>query len=1033
MEAEANPAKANLEPRCRLCLQWIELDDGLIRHGDIFASGNGLSLKIRDCVGVFVAPEDSIRTICYNCQQTVCLIDDFRMLCRQTEEIYESVRICCKEGIKWDRYKEHVDELRLLLQEHKDVINGHLVEYDSEPEAKDENSISNAFVPMMEVKEELEYDEEWEPDPIVGEFLEIKPECTDETEPEEKLNTDDDEDNNKSGHEYHKTIPIKLKLALAEEVLNNPVLWDTSQARSAKNVGNIWKEIATKFDVDKKTIRARWRTLKSFYQHNRVRKADRHNTNAKYRKFMETMRSIIGPAGEDDNLEETEKPQETSCALDQSSENTPIPKGRVKKAPPLSLHSLSKRMQLAQLVHKHQMLWNRKHTDFASAFAKEETWGTIAQQMKISREEAKYAWKNLRDLYRGRMKRVLKGQLDRDARILKDPLFKLLDVMCADNMRISTAPTVASKSLVTNEPDSNDTTEALEEESFPQTSNQDESDGESERELDCSIEIKEETISSSDQSSFDLQIAFAEEILVRLNESSQVDEASLCKEVGKHLQLSPATAKARWNVMKQNYIDNRARASSAGLQTRLRLQDCALFNLMNQIVPKLDHMEPYVAEEEKTTVDRRRLPVESKIAIAEEIRRNPEIWNTSMACSSGTLEKVWIKVGNKFQMDADTIRNHWRALQGLSRTHARKERKGCTPSKDKKLCKLLGILRSMKYQADGQNENPEETIVAKQESNSDEETDMPAAKDESQPKDNKPPKLSDLALGSDAKRMDLAQFVHKHEFLWNHKHPDFGNIILKDQTWDIVAASMNVTRDEIKYGWKCLRDLYRGRIKRVFNGNLPSNAPLLQDPLFKLLEVMCAKNMKIGAHSAIVKDPKSAVKNESESNDAGEEPEDAFSVKFDRNVKLQLISLVEQNDLIWNSENPEHLNLDKRDLIWDTIAEKMNFSKATVKALWTRLRNVYRGRKLRLMKGLMRQNSPLLREPVYAKLHKLLDGHMQLGKFTKTKKPALRKGTEPMELGAAVETGPFATMEEKVRLVEEVIKHELLWNSNHDE
>lgn len=282
----------------------------------------------------------------------------------------------------------------------------------------------------------------------------------------------------------------------------------------------------------------------------------------------------------------------------------------------------------------------------------------------------------------------------------------------------------------------------------------------------------------------------------------------------------------------------------------------------------------------------------------------------------------------------------------------------------------------------------------------------------------------------------------------------FGNIILKDQTWDIVAASMNVTRDEIKYGWKCLRDLYRGRIKRVFNGNLPSNAPLLQDPLFKLLEVMCAKNMKIGAHSAIVKDPKSAVKNESESNDAGEEPEDAFSVKFDRNVKLQLISLVEQNDLIWNSENPEsvpilsslnfvlliifsityrHLNLDKRDLIWDTIAEKMNFSKATVKALWTRLRNVYRGRKLRLMKGLMRQNSPLLREPVYAKLHKLLDGHMQLGKFTKTKKPALRKGTEPMELGAAVETGPFATMEEKVRLVEEVIKHELLWNSNHDE
>ncbi|XP_062537440.1 uncharacterized protein LOC134205837 [Armigeres subalbatus] len=1429
MQAESKPA--NLEPRCRLCLQCIQIDDGLDRYVDIFAENETLSLKIRDCVGVFVSPEDSIRTVCTNCQQTICLIDDFRTLCRQAEEIYESVKIDCKDGNNWGRYREHVDELRLLVQQHKDVINEHMVEYEVGLEGAEKNSISNAFAPIVEVKEELDYDVEWEPGPMIEEFLEIKPNINSGLLKEEQKNDDSSDENGSGYDEYSRRLSIGTKLAIAEEIKKNQIIWDTSLASSAKMIEKTWKTIASKFEMDEKVIKNHWRQLQGFYRINRNRKPNNSQSNVKFCKLMEVLHYMRGQDSDEDNSDESDTGQRKSGKDEESPRSA-----RCRKSCDNSVTSSRRRRKLTKMIYDNEILWNRKHADFPSNALKDDVWDSIAKEMNVTRDKVKYGWKCLRDLYRGRIKRVIRGQLNRDAQILQDPLFKMLDEMCADNMRIGSTPTVSIKTLIQHESDSNDADDAVvendrnenpipnesaeesedeleggtdikqeiesnsnyefqitfaqevltllkndsstssclweqagvnleldsdtakahwnemrqtymdnmnrlsnaslltrlklhscslfilmnlivpklegfepyivplgedsinerkklpidirvplvmeikkypeiwnpamsssshmveliwrnigdkflmdldvvryhykalqgllrshrrrernglnirsnadkryrkliqmlrsmrskagnqDEDEAPDRQNDDleeedavedtpvkskpktkskqlsgaaftrdtqrialarfvykhpylwdkkhadfnncilkdkkwdviaarmevtrdeikyawkclrdlyrsrlkrvisgklsttapllrdplfklldvmcsdnmkigstpvaiksllshesesndimdesteegfvvptciieEPDVESDEEIEYEIDIKQEQIEPTarpSSSNYDLHVTFAQLVLELINQntSSSTSSACLWKKAGEILELDPATAKARWNVMKQNYMDNRTRLIKGDLMTRLRLDKCSLFNLMNQIVPILEDLEPYVAPpEEINLVERRKLPIGLKIAIATEVQKYPEIWNPTLACSSNKAETIWNIIGVKFEMDKDIVRNHFKTMQGLLRNHRRRESEGLIveANVDKKYRKLIEILESMSVRNSDQNEATNE-----EEHQDDSEEDRATVGSRKMPN-----KAIGMACTSSSKRMQLAQFVHRHEYLWNQKHPDFGNCVLKDQKWDVIAARMKITREEVKYAWKCLRDLYRGRMKRVFSGKLATTAPLLRDPLFKLLDEMCTDNMKFGSHLAITSAKSQIVEHEKEleSNEALED-NDEFSVKFDKAVKLKLISLVEQHSILWDSEHAEHLNLEKRDQIWETIAEQMNFTKATVKALWTRLRNVYRGRTLRSMKGLMRQNNPLLREPVYVRLRALLDGHMQLGKFSAKAiaKPLCYQKRKEKEVNLDIESGPFPTLEAKVQFVQEVIKHELLWNSSH--
>lgn len=746
MEEAAVDQSTDPEPRCRLCLQWADEEDDTDRGLQcIFTEDDdSLPFKIRDCVGVFVSPEDSIRTICSNCRQTVCFIDEFRTLCRQTEEIYESVQIRCEDSERWERYGEYVGELRKLVQDYKDTINEQLVGVeDMEGEKADQDSISQLFVPMMMVKEEPEEDEEGEDvEPMAIELLEIKP---------DQLLMDE------SGEAY---------------------------------------------------------------------------------------------------------------------------------------------------------------------------------------------------------------------------------------------------------------------------------DGEEES----------ETLDEIGPSSYEKQVQLAQEVLKRLKQftSKVANHNQLWAEIAEQLDMEHSATKTCWNWMQQNYLASKASAATASRRTILRLSRCQLFNLMNQIVPELEvGVLPWVAPNNEQTDSQgscKSFPMDLRIAIAEEIRKYPVIWNKSIGSSTYKIDRAWKTIAKKFNLDLAKLRLHWRSLRDLFRVHKKRVSAGASvrTKSDKQYYKLIGILEEIYIPTRGflkrELETGQTVFMGNTEDTVSVELDEPQQEEDSE---------ESAMETSDDQKMYLAKLVYKHPYLWNKKHQDFHNVAARDATWDRIAAKVNKTRDDTKYAWKCLRDLYRGRVKRKNQGLLPADAGCLQDPLFKQLELMCSGNMRFGSLSMPAERQSplpgaSQASVEELESDAAPEGNDAddYAAEGEGDENMKLLELCEKHKIIWHSRHPDHSNLEKRDLVWDTIAQKLNLTRAQVKATWTRLRNVYRCRTLRFLKGNIPKSSHLLRAPLYRKLDAMLKEHMQLGKYGGGIGRSV-DSEQPLEQLGRGNNEPFPGMEDKVKLAEEVIKHEYLWNGDH--
>ncbi|XP_065091298.1 uncharacterized protein LOC135712271 isoform X1 [Ochlerotatus camptorhynchus] len=1002
---EGAETSTDSEPRCRLCLQWTDEEDDADRgFQNIFTEDDeSLPFKIRDCLGVFVSPEDSIRTICTNCRQTVCLIDEFRTLCRQTEEIYESVQIRYEDSERWERYGEYVGELRRLVQEHKDTINEQLVGVEGVEGTADEDSISQQFVPMLLVKEEPDDNEEdWGDEPMAMEVLDIKPDrpSTDESDEEVDENNEAEPSDGIGSTSYEqqvklaqevlkrlkqftstpvnhkelwaeiaeqlemaysatrtrwnrmkqsylatkagvatgtrlmilrlkgcalfnlmnqivpelddsvepwvapdsvdtdertdgKNFPIGLKIAIAEEVKNNPDLWDRSLASSTHTMDQTWKSIARKFNMDVINLRLHWRSLQGIYRTHkkRVREGARVRTKAdtQFYKLIEILHHIYqtnegGVVKQEQEPEqvtvEEEKEENVLVVLKEHQEDEDTEdKTKKKDDTPVS----SQKMTLAKLVYKHQHLWNQKHQDFHNAVARDATWNRIAVTLNKTREEAKYAWKCLRDLYRGRVKRLKQGLLHPEARVLHEPLFKQLELMFAGNMRIGPIPPVTGPP----------------------------------------------------------QPAAAWKRSAHMMDASESDEA-----------------------------------------------------------PE-GHGDGDTVEDEG----------DENMKLAVLCEKHQIIWNSKHP-DHANLEKrdiVWDSIARKMNLTRVQAKAVWTRLRNVYRGRRLRLLKG-------NLAKNSHLLRDPLYRKlntmlkDHMHLGKYGGGISKSESS---EQTKDAGRGDAGPF----PTMED--------KVRLVEEVIKYQFLWNATHPDFHNAVARDETWKRIAVSMNQSSTKIKYAYKLLRDSYRSRMKRMLQSNTDLKAHFEYDPLFQKMNMMFSKSMRIDLNLKAASRNSAHMADESESNDVLEDHGDGDTVEYDIDETLKLAVLCEKNELIWNSKHPNHQNFEKRDAVWDTIAQEMNVTKAYVKELWTRLRNIYRTRRLRYLQGSITKRNHLLCDPLYRKLHAMLDGHMQLGKhgggFPKKDVPLKEPG----------EVGPFSTMEDKVRLVEEVFKHEHLWNTTH--
>ncbi|XP_058442986.1 uncharacterized protein LOC131425259 [Malaya genurostris] len=725
---------------CRLCLCQIENSENVHLEKIVINRTRDLALvdKIRDCLGLFIDVNVTIIKICGNCEQTINLIEEFRILCHQTDEIYESIQLQTGDPNAPKQYQEHVIELRKLIQQQHLRISRALM--NEEVEVKD---FPVEACPTVK-HESFDTTSEWTEDIKLTTVLEIKEESL-EIEADTNVDINDDacmsepvayqDSETSSENEYTdrketnklQKLPLSVKLALAKEIKNNPELLEITLSGSPKKKHSGWKTVAQKFQMSIASVRNHWRRLRGQYMSARKRELlgvkRRFSKNKTYARLNAILHSIYGdgPADVKDDPDE----DEDDWVGDQE-----------------------KCITLAKEVIKHPIIWSFKHKDFHHMEKKDETWEQIGAKLGSEMTFLKANWKRLRDLYRNRYIRLLKGCIQSDDPSLRDPLYVILDKMLRSNMRVG---------------------------------------------------------------------------------------------------------------------------ARGGAQKLINGQ----------------HTIPTLSDGNKNSTQQ----------------------------------------GHTF----------------CKRTY----------------------------------------------------------------------KIFDYE-----NKLKLAQICQTYEIIWNNKHPFYNNPTKRDTFWDRIATEFGVTRAEIKFQWNRLRGVYRSRIIRANKGDTASDDPLMNEPLYKVLDAMLGNNMQVGSRGGINK-RKSARQGTDYEHDGNSTRYPTLNLE----KKLQLAEICLSHEVIWNCQHPEYSVTIKREEAWDEIAKHLNITREEVKFQWGRLRNVYRCRSIRLIRGQIRKDDSLLMDPLYKVLDVMLSENMQVG---------IRSQARSDEsLNKPSETESYGSVEERVRLAEEISKHEMIWNVDH--
>ncbi|XP_058443720.1 uncharacterized protein LOC131425672 [Malaya genurostris] len=368
-----------------------------------------------------------------------------------------------------------------------------------------------------------------------------------------------------------------------------------------------------------------------------------------------------------------------------------------------------------------------------------------------------------------------------------------------------------------------------------------------------------------------------------------------------------------------------------------------------------------------------RLTLQLKLAIAQEIEMHPQLWNISIPCSAQTIDDTWAKVARKFEIDLSTFRGHWRRIKESYRELKKKKKIPANSTNGR----LLAILSEI-YDAGRTQIKPNKEIEPVGTVGEGEDT-----------------------FGSEERKLILLQAVYKYPIIWSCKHLDYYNKEMRESVWDQISAGLGVTSSEAKNCWKRLRIIYKYRCKRFSNGQIQTE-DLKIDPLFALCHEMFGGITQ---------------------NDAFDSTTSKRDFKvFDNEKKFQFAQICSNYDIIWNIQHPDYGKIVKKDRTWDEIAAKMNISKAEAKFQWFRLRGVYRGRHIRLMEGLVTSNDPILADPLYLLLKKMLSENMTIGKSSGV---SLSDEELPSKY--------FTSVDQKIKLVKEITKREVIWNSNHSD
>ncbi|XP_055541559.1 uncharacterized protein LOC129727598 [Wyeomyia smithii] len=403
--------------------------------------------------------------------------------------------------------------------------------------------------------------------------------------------------------------------------------------------------------------------------------------------------------------------------------------------------------------------------------------------------------------------------------------------------------------------------------------------------------------------------------------------------------------------------------------------------MIDFVVVKVEALEPAESSTEFVTEgnDSDRLAIASKIDIAQEVKQRPELWDISFISSVQTINESWTELARKFGLDVATLKRHWRRIRDGYRELQKRESLGDNLFlDDSSMAELFSLCKHMFDSVPKQMSTSERFRIEEN--------------------------ASEAVSAEEHQKMAHLRVIYKHPVLWNIKHIDYYRRESRENAWDLVSKELNVSSKDAERNWTNMRDMYKHRVRRLVRGKISKENFRFDRPLYKMLDEMLT--------------PKEPTLN------AGHSEQDAttsasFKV-FENDRRLKFAQICYGYEIVWNTQHPDHNVSAKKDKAWDEIAVQMEVTQAEARYQWSRLRGVYRGRRLRLMDGSIAMDDPILNDPLYKLLEDMLGESMQIGKNSGALLSAQQHSG-----------GPFQSIEQQIELLEEIAKHEILWNPNH--
>ncbi|XP_073842009.1 uncharacterized protein [Musca autumnalis] len=293
----------------------------------------------------------------------------------------------------------------------------------------------------------------------------------------------------------------------------------------------------------------------------------------------------------------------------------------------------------------------------------------------------------------------------------------------------------------------------------------------------------------------------------------------------------------------------------------------------------LSFLKPHIIRDPKPKFENEAEFANLMISIIEEVQRYKFIYDTNHCDydNDKLKDEAWLRIARAVGKPAEECRKHWKSLcNNFTEAYVSDNKEKWKPYYEQMLF--------MADCLDLQNESTVEQPTASVDSNQ--------------------PLIDDF-------NESLLKEVEKYHFLYDQKHPEYGNKLLRDQTWIKIAKDLSVPADRCRVRWRSLRSHY----VRVLNAQEDS-----EDSIWKYTKLMSFLDKYVVAAEA-------SKINEHRGNNY-------INGCYER----QLLSAIIKYPCIYDRGDVNFRNREIKDNIWLNIAIDTKSSEERCRTRWKSLR-----------------------------------------------------------------------------------------------